>query len=159
MKIDISLLIKHEAECFEAQEDFDGFDIYDDAEALSPIKLHTKAWYDQLVIHIHLDVAYKLKMTCSRCLKQFEEDYQLTYEEEFTIEQLTEMYPAATFDSMELVREAIILKIPFKKLCDEACEGLAYRSFEEEEEDEVFVEGNPHFDKLKTLLEKADKEV
>ncbi len=159
MKIDIALLVKNALERFEAQEELNGFAIYEDAQALSPIRLHTKAWYEQQIVHVHLIIEYRLRMVCSRCLSEFEYEDKLVSKEKFTIEQLATMHPSGIFNSMQLAREAIILKIPMKKLCESTCEGLVYKGFTEEWEDEIIFEGNPHFDKLKELLEKADKEV
>jgi uncharacterized protein len=80
-----------------------------------------------------------LRLVCSRCLKEFERDLTVPLDLAFSPEkemgeerehELAEeemsigFYSEDEIDLAEVVREQMLLNIPMKSLCDEACKGL-----------------------------------
>jgi uncharacterized protein len=162
MIIDVSLLIKNETEEIIGTEEVDGFNIYEDVKVLTPIKLRTSAVFKHGLLKIELDIVYSTINTCSRCLKEYKTDQKLKFKEEYTIEQLGGLYPQAIVDSIQIAKELMILKAPVKNLCKEDCLGLCAVCGIDKNEHTCNCENamsNPHFDKLKILLSKQDKEV
>jgi uncharacterized protein len=162
MIIDVSLLIKNETEEIINIEEIDGFSIYDDVKVLTPIKLHTSATFKHGLLKIDLDIDYSTINTCSRCLKEYKTNHKLKFKEEYTIEQLEEIYPQLIVDSIQIAKEFITLNALVKNLCKEDCLGLcAVCGIDKNERscncDKAML--NPHFDKLNILLSKQDKEV
>lgn len=82
-------------------------------------------------------VSTRLKLECTRCLANFEEDFLLNIEEELrrvsSEDRLDELEPEdslySTFtgqqiDLREIVMEHMVIGLPIKRLCREDCKGL-----------------------------------
>lgn len=74
------------------------------------------------------NVAGRFTMRCARCLKEFERDFDLSMEELFVREPGPEDdYPLGedlTLDPEPMVRDAVVLEMPFSPLCRPDCLGL-----------------------------------
>lgn len=74
---------------------------------------------DELIID--LEVKYKLKMICSRCLEEFELPFEKRYLFNYNTLNLE------VIDITSRIREEIILEYPMKPLCREDCKGICPR--------------------------------
>jgi len=124
----------------------DGLDIaFEDAfdsgpfKAISPVKtsLHVDKFSSEVLIRG--EVKAILELQCSRCLRLFPRDtdieVQVVYHplEDLSDEERHEVkddeldmgfYSGDELDIRELVKEQIILSVPIKPLCGEACRGI-----------------------------------
>jgi uncharacterized protein len=84
-------------------------------------------------------VELTLELTCTRCLKQFEQNLHVTFEERYypTVDILTgaplpstdedDVFPINEhheIDLTEAVRQSVLLALPMAPLCQEDCAGL-----------------------------------
>lgn len=162
MIIDVSWLIKNETEQIIKTEEVDGFKVYDDVKALTPIKLFSQASFKHGLLNIDLDIAYTLELICCRCLKVFTKEQKLKFKEEYTIGQIQQTFEDEIIDSAVIAKEMIILNAPIKNLCKEDCLGLCAVCGKDKNENKCDCDddkSNPYFDKLKILLCEKDKEV
>ncbi len=85
----------------------------------SPIRLKARAWRITNALSVDLNIKAKLHAACSRCLKEFDwdwnKDVQLNYPLDNSI---------AFIDLNPEIREEVILDYPIKPLCDLNCKGL-----------------------------------
>lgn len=89
---------------------------------------------DQDDIYLNLEINYDFETECNRCLIDVNQsqpiDYQAKlvdeYPEEDDDEEYQEyvVYENSKFDLSELVRQLILLSMPFKILCDLECKGI-----------------------------------
>ncbi|MEW6573281.1 MAG: DUF177 domain-containing protein [Bacillota bacterium] len=77
------------------------------------------------------DVKATVRLTCSRCIKEFPLDLEGRFEEKYSLhgganeDSIEDVAPAADeLDFTDQVIETIILSLPMKPLCDEDCKGL-----------------------------------
>lgn len=74
------------------------------------------------------NVAGRYTLRCARCLKAFRSDFDLAMEELFVREAGPEddytLADDLTLDPEPLVRDAVLLEIPFSPLCRPDCRGL-----------------------------------
>lgn len=89
-------------------------------------------------VKITIDAKFTLILTCSRCLEEFEQDFntvdeyfvkpgqeELEPEKYLSDEDIFSIFaPAQEIDTTPLVRDSIILSVPMKPLCKEDCKGL-----------------------------------
>jgi uncharacterized protein len=105
-----------------------------------------------------------IDLTCSRCLETFTKDLAGEHtvvaqngfnEREHLSESDMNVYPLenSVLNLTELVREQIILDVPYKPLCHPECGGIHYRT-ETAEEEKPAEGGNNPFNQLKDLLKK-----
>jgi uncharacterized protein len=71
----------------------------------------------------------KAKITCDRCLAEFEVENSLNFKQEYALEgeNTDEKMAVAkdlTIDIQEPIRQEIIVSIPMKKLCSADCKGI-----------------------------------
>lgn len=130
---------------------------------------------DRLLVKVELSGEARLQ--CSRCLTQYTEPMEISFEEEFVAgapgEGQTEedeedesgrtvsFYEGDEIDLTEPIRENILLELPMKPLCDEDCQGLCptcgVNLNEAECKCEAVAESvDPRLAKLKDLLGKPD---
>jgi uncharacterized protein len=79
-------------------------------------------------IYVHGRVAGRFTMRCARCLKAFERDFDLALGELF-VRQLGPdddyaLTPDLTLDPEPMLRDAVVLEMPFSPLCRPDCLGL-----------------------------------
>ncbi len=79
-------------------------------------------------IYVHGTVAGRFTMRCARCLKEFERGFDLAVEEMYVREPDPEddyvLDPDLTLDPEPMVRDAVVLEMPFAPLCRTDCLGL-----------------------------------
>lgn len=87
----------------------------------------TKTNLYQLTGELSTQVTY----ICSRCLKEFAlplstqwEEQVMTNEELNNVEEEIQVIEGNDLDLLPFIREALLLKIPFAPICQEACRGL-----------------------------------
>lgn len=109
-----------------------------DFTLLGKVRAHLLFFKSRTNVKLSIELTYRLRMTCSRCLEEFERDFdekstyylkqgQEEYREEkhLTDEDIFTLYYAVEeIDVTPLVREMVILSVPMKPLCREDCKGL-----------------------------------
>ena len=103
-------------------------------------RVHLAKYGKDVLVRGHLEG--KLKLVCSRCLEPYiypvQADFDLLLapgpepaaaeEEELTSQDLDlDFYSGETIDLESILKEQIILMLPLKPLCAEACQGLCPR--------------------------------
>ena len=73
-----------------------------------------------------------MAQSCARCLKPFEQPFELQVNELFAAEVLSEgdeypLGPEGAIDIEPMVRDAVLLSMPFSPLCRPDCKGLCDR--------------------------------
>jgi uncharacterized protein len=124
------------------------------------------------------ELSTKAELDCSRCMGSVEIPVQLKLDDEFEIvdlqatlageeeeeEALLEEEPLlenGVFDLSEFIRQSILVSLPIKPLCDEACKGLCPTCGTNLNEGPcdcpVTIEASP-FAALKELIQEEDQE-
>ena len=133
------------------------------------VELTVSKTQDQLICRGK--VSTSIKMECSRCLAEYEED--LSSDLDFVIDLAGNLEgvkseeegyffadPTSTFFEIDpLVREAIILSFPLKPLCSENCKGLCPICGADLNRSKctcVREKTDPRWDQLKGLLKKKN---
>jgi uncharacterized protein len=83
-----------------------------------PVDVRLDAVYRDGKIHVSGSLRTNVVLDCSRCLKSLTFPIEGDYEDEFLVEDITEL------GTNELVKEIIYTSLPLKPLCVEACKGL-----------------------------------
>lgn len=71
-----------------------------------------------------------MTLTCARCLKTFEQNFSAEVREIFALRAGDDEYPVSAGGEIDLepmVRDAVILAMPFSPLCRPDCKGLCAR--------------------------------
>ena len=123
----------------EADIDEESIAFDDDLKVLSPIVGHARMRHINQGLLVDGWVDVTLELTCTRCLKQFEQPMHVQFEERFypTVDVVTGMplppvdaedaFPIDDHhlvDLTEAIRQQILLDIPMVTLCKEDCAGL-----------------------------------
>jgi uncharacterized protein len=79
-------------------------------------------------VFVHGSIGGRFSMRCARCLKEFERDFDLPLDEMYVREPGPEddyvLDPDLTLDPEPMVRDAVVLEMPFSPLCTPDCLGL-----------------------------------
>ena len=79
-------------------------------------------------IYVHGTVSGRFSMRCARCLKEFDRDFDVAMEEMYAREPGPDedytLEPDLTLDPEPMVRDAVVLEMPFSPLCTPDCLGL-----------------------------------
>jgi uncharacterized protein len=79
-------------------------------------------------VFVHGSIGGRFAMRCARCLKEFERDFELPLDEMYVREPGPEddyvLDPDLTLDPEPMVRDAVVLEMPFSPLCTPDCLGL-----------------------------------
>jgi uncharacterized protein len=82
-------------------------------------------------VYVTGSVAGRMTMRCARCLKEFERPFDVSMHEMFVREAGPEddyvLTPELTLDPEPMVRDAVVLEMPFSPLCRPDCLGLCER--------------------------------
>jgi uncharacterized protein len=82
-------------------------------------------------VYVTGSIAGRMRMRCARCLREFERDFDLEMRELFVREPGPEddylLSPELTLDPEPMVRDAVVLSMPFSPLCTPECLGLCER--------------------------------
>jgi uncharacterized protein len=111
----------------------------DDLKVVGPLKGHARMRRTNQGLLVDGWVDLTLKLSCTRCLKDFEQPMHVTFEEQFypTIDIVTGM-PLPPFDAEEIfpidehhqmdlteaTRQRVLLALPMVTVCQEDCKGL-----------------------------------
>jgi uncharacterized protein len=79
-------------------------------------------------IFVHGAVAGRFEMRCARCLKEFDREFDVAMDEVYVRQPGPEddygLTPELTLDPEPMVRDAVVLEMPFSPLCKPDCLGL-----------------------------------
>lgn len=79
-------------------------------------------------VFVHGSIGGRFAMRCARCLKEFERDFDLPLDEMYVRDPGPEddyvLDPDLTLDPEPMVRDAVVLEMPFSPLCTPDCLGL-----------------------------------
>jgi uncharacterized protein len=79
-------------------------------------------------ISVHGSVAGRYAMRCARCLKEFRRDFDVAMDELFVRDPGPDddysLAPDLTLDPEPMVRDAVVLEMPFSPLCKPDCLGI-----------------------------------
>jgi uncharacterized protein len=102
-----------------------------------PVHVDLHAKYEAGAVEVKGTVTLDLELSCSRCLSHIKQTLELPFRELFTQkpvleedgnpDELPDDIHLVTVDKVELepyVVENVVLGLPYKPLCDEACKGL-----------------------------------
>lgn len=111
----------------------------DDLKVVGPVEGHTRMRRTNQGLLVDGWVDLTLELSCTRCLKDFEQPMHVTFEEQFypTVDVVTGM-PLPAFDKEEIfpiddhhlldlteaVRQNTLLALPMVTTCQEDCKGL-----------------------------------
>jgi len=112
---------------------------FDDLKAVGPIEGHVRMRRTNQGLLVDGWVDLTLELTCTRCLKDFEQPMHVTFEEQFypTVDVFTgtplpafdrdEIFPIDDhhlLDLTEAVRQTTLTALPMVTVCQEDCKGL-----------------------------------
>jgi DUF177 domain-containing protein len=114
-----------------------------ECEFLDPLTVSARAFRIRELFEVRGRLQTRVRLTCSRCLKNFESllrsEFALTYtreapgltaesteeEVELRVEEIGLMYfRGEEIDLRDGIQEQVVMAFPVKPLCDEKCEGL-----------------------------------
>ncbi len=124
---------------FEADIDENNVQLDEDLKTVGPITGHVRMRRVNQGLLVDGAVGLTLELSCTRCLKQFEQPLHVSFEERFypTVDVLTgvplppieedEVFPIDEHhqvDLTEAIRQNVLLAVPMVTLCQEDCAGL-----------------------------------
>lgn len=134
MKIDVTDLMKRKSahKTIDLDVELEGFDF--DHEYMKIVKpIQFRGQLDMLGDFFELqgNITGTIELTCSRCLVKYPHELNIEVDEKFsndkeTVDRDDEIIfmDSDTLDITEIVLNNIILSLPIKRLCKEACKGL-----------------------------------
>ncbi|HOA91964.1 MAG: YceD family protein [Bacillota bacterium] len=139
LRISVANLDSGDDRSFEFFLPQDAWQIPDDqVEPRAPLEIEGNIVHAGDFFVLKVNVKTRLKMECTRCLSDFEQDFVLDIEEELKkadsydtlsdeLEDEEESY--STFSGQEInlgeiIVDHMVLGLPFQRLCDENCKGL-----------------------------------
>ena len=79
-------------------------------------------------VFVHGSVGGRFAMRCARCLKEFEQPFDVAMNELYVRDPGPEddyaLTPELTLDPEPMLRDAVVLEMPFSPLCKQDCLGL-----------------------------------
>ena len=96
-------------------------------EIVKPVKVAVNYSYTGDTLFVQGEFSAKLKVCCSRCLKEFIYEAKGEFEEEFAHELTDEISYLLEDDNVlidKLILDRISVELPQRFLCDEDCKGL-----------------------------------
>lgn len=124
---------------FEADIDETGVALDEDLKIISPVTGHVRMRRTNQGLLVDGSVDLVLELTCDRCLKQFEQEIHVPFEELFypTVDVVTgvplppmqeeDAFPIDDhhmLDLTEAIRQNVLINLPIMKICKEDCAGL-----------------------------------
>jgi uncharacterized protein len=132
MKVDISSILKYEGASTQFSVAVPSEQIMSSTsqiQFINDIDIYGEINHISGIIKVtgHIDTEYVTK--CDRCLKEFEKKIQIQIQENFIssdklTDQFAYLYQGFILDLEQLTRDAVVLEIPSKQLCNEECKGL-----------------------------------
>ncbi|WP_427338576.1 YceD family protein [Caloranaerobacter sp. DY30410] len=169
MNVDISKLLDGTVEVINFCKDIDisSLPTKDKGiELLAPVNIDGSIYRVDEDLFINATITYTYKESCARCLTEFsnkvstvllgrlvEQDSNVSEEE---IDEILVVYKESVVDLQEFIVSAILLSLPMKALCDEACKGLCPKcgqnlNLQKCNCEDDFID--PRLEKLKELLD------
>lgn len=118
----------------EEQMDLSGYEYDGIYPFVSPIKIYASLSNRAGIVALNSKVEFVATFNCDRCLKDFEQKFELTGEftlvEEANDELDEDKYIIVSNGELDLQESAlnlILLNMPSKHLCKQDCEGLCYK--------------------------------
>lgn len=107
----------------------------DEIHVISPVDVKGKLYVVDCRLYITLEITTDMQAHCNRCLELFVYHFNSSINAEIIDENLFEYeddqidddviyYKDNMFDLEKLIKEHIMMNIPIKLVCDEACQGL-----------------------------------
>jgi uncharacterized protein len=155
---------------FEADIDEENVQLDEDLKVIGPITGHARMRHINQGLLVDGWIDLTLEMTCTRCLKVFEQPMHVPFNERFypTVDVVTGLpaHPVDTEDAFpidehhlvgltEALRQQVLLDIPMATLCKEDCAGLCAQCGKDLNEGpcECQPEVDTRLSILKTLLQ------
>ncbi len=142
MKIDVSELLKAVGNELKIESEEKVAYPEDNLVLEKPVKVRLKLLNTGETILVTGEIKGEIKLTCCRCLKDFNSPFLVEVEEEYTTRPVrllrgrqVELKPEdfyfqigddKTVDFSEAVRQNILTSLPIKPLCDKACRGIDF---------------------------------
>lgn len=86
---------------------------------LEPIRVKAEVIKITNALSVNLGLSSRIRFTCGRCLKDFQEDYRRSIQLNYSLESSQQV-----LDLDQDIREEIILEYPLNPLCKADCKGL-----------------------------------
>lgn len=169
MILDISSFLNGEEIVFNIEGELEnkdiGKDLDDEFSIIGPIKFKGKIFKVDVERLIHLDIFYKYKTKCARCLQSTTkeigtsldaklEDYNGKYNDDY--EELEEIvYYDDLLDLKYYIYNEVISSLPIRTLCNKECKGLCPKcgaDLNTESCDCILEEIDPRLEKLKDFF-------
>ena len=125
MKIDVRNLLKKEVGAQENEKFSFPLEL-EEIELLEPIEGEYQLIRLEKNIFGHFYIRSAVKLPCARCLENFNFIVETDFDLEFSQHPGEEFLPIKNFqiDLTQSLREEVLLSLPIKVLCKEACKGL-----------------------------------
>lgn len=136
------------------------YELFDTKPFITPVKAQGLFKNAAGVVTLDYTAVFSMKLTCDRCLKEFERDF-LEHVEHVLVSSLEAesdgfiLVEDMLLDLDELVSADVLLSLPSKMLCEEDCKGLCPqcgKNLNQGSCDCTESAGDPRFDVLSQLL-------
>lgn len=119
---------------FEVRRELKVKDLQDERMKIkSPIFLEINFILEEKGVLAAFKIKTKPELVCDRCLKNFEKEFSLDFEQEYQFhpqqEKEEEILPILLDKKVEIFKpvwEEILSSLPYKVLCDKGCRGIGY---------------------------------
>lgn len=132
MRLQIEAAIRLAGESFPFTEEWSE-DVWDAELDLAekwvePIRVSGKYWHDGQRLHVEGIITTRGHYTCTRCLDELDWQREIPFHEIYAKETARDddalVYDGQSIDLFSLVRETLIMHVPYQVLCQEDCQGL-----------------------------------
>lgn len=124
-----SKVFKKDGEFFILLQDLEVYN-GDDFKFVDDIRTKADISISEDLMKLKFDISTKFKFTCSRCLTEFIEDFNLKCDDEILLSNLDEdiiLDSDQNLDFKDYIKNCVIVSIPQKKLCKDDCLGLCQK--------------------------------
>lgn len=103
----------------------------EDIQFLEPVKLDSTLNFVGDILSLDGRITTRLRLSCSRCLKEFDTDIDVEIHERFSSnlnnkDDEINFIEGDVIDINNIIENNIEMALPIKKLCNEDCKGLCY---------------------------------
>jgi len=133
MTMDLKQLFEVVGERIELNEalDLSDYELYQSKPFITPVRVVGEIVNQAGMVLLSMNLAFTMKLTCDRCLDEFEREFSCNWDHVLVAEPLTDdsdMESIEVLDGLlnldELVLSDILLNLPSKLLCRKNCKGL-----------------------------------
>jgi len=109
--------------------DLSSYELFDDHPFITPVSVKGDVYNRSGIVCLNYQASFSLRLHCDRCLKVFNRDFNLKFEQTLVTELNTDndeyiVVEDFKLDLDELLMSDILLGLPSKILCDRGCKGL-----------------------------------